>query len=159
MANFGKAKFKYLTTFEEFGWILYLTTQHLVHENLLWVFFSNATLESTREEDEDPFQIVVINTFLIGMTIAVTQGDVAMAFDISDGGLSDKHVGFPMSILIQHDNALDLHLHERLQYARLITGLCTMSRLATRSICPPWSFRTWLRSYKATSRPSHMACI
>ena len=80
---------------------------------------------------------MVINTFLIGMTIAVTQGDVAMAFDISDGGLSDKHVGFPMSILIQHDTALDLHLHERLQYARLITGLCTMSRLATRSICPP----------------------
>ena len=66
MADFVDAKLKYLTHFEEFGWITYLTTQYLVHENLLSVFFSNATLEDIGKEAEDPCQIVAINTFVMG---------------------------------------------------------------------------------------------
>ena len=37
MANFFEAKFKYLGTFEEFGWMPYLTVQYPVHENLIHV--------------------------------------------------------------------------------------------------------------------------
>ena len=51
--NFVEAKFKYLATFDRFGWMPYLTIQHPVHENLIWVFFSNATLEDVGEENED----------------------------------------------------------------------------------------------------------
>ena len=64
MANFAKAKFKYLVTLEEFAWMSYLTIQHPIHENLIWVFFSNATLEEAGEEDKDQCCIVVINIFL-----------------------------------------------------------------------------------------------
>ena len=45
MADYVELKFQYLVTFERFGWMPYLTTQHLVNENLLRVLFSNATLE------------------------------------------------------------------------------------------------------------------
>ena len=69
MANFVDAKFKYLERFEEFKWMTYLITQHPIHENLLRVFFSNATLESIDEEDEDPCQIVAINTFVMGVLL------------------------------------------------------------------------------------------
>ena len=65
MVDFVESKFKYLVHFEEFGWMSYLTTQYLLHENLLRVFFSNPTLEYTDEHDEDPYKIVAINTFVM----------------------------------------------------------------------------------------------
>ena len=52
MVDFVEARF------EEFGWMSYLTTQYLVDENLLCVFFSNATLENADEKDEDLCHIV-----------------------------------------------------------------------------------------------------
>ena len=67
--NFVKTEFKYLVRFEKFGWMSYLTIQYHVHENLLRVFFSNATLEDADEHDEDPCHIVAINTFVMGMPI------------------------------------------------------------------------------------------
>ena len=72
MADFFAATFKYLATFERFGWMAYLTTQHPVHENLIWVFFSNATSKEVGEKDEDPCCIVAINTFVMGVPIQVT---------------------------------------------------------------------------------------
>ena len=61
MVDFIKAKFQYLATFERFGWMSYLTTQHPIHENLFRVLFSNATLENAGEEEEDLCHIVAIN--------------------------------------------------------------------------------------------------
>ena len=72
MEDFVEAKFKYLAQFEKFGWKPYLTTQYLVHENLLWVFFSKATLKDADEHDEDLCHIVAINTFVMGVPIWVT---------------------------------------------------------------------------------------
>ena len=69
MEDFVEAKFKYLARFEQFRWMSYLTTQYLVHENLLQVFFSNATIKSTNEQDEDLCRIVTINTFMMGVPI------------------------------------------------------------------------------------------
>ena len=114
MKDFVEAKFKYLATYEEFGWMPYPTVQYLIHENLIRVFFSNATLDDAGEEDEDPCHIMAINTFVIGVLIWVTQSDVATAFNISDRGHSDEHKGFPPSILMPNDNALNLPLDERL---------------------------------------------
>ena len=114
MIDFKKAKFKYLTRFEKFGWMSYLTTKHPIHENLLKVFFADATLENTDEGDKDPCKVVVINTFVVGVPIRVIQGVVAQTFDIPDSGRSNEHEGFPMTMLIPNDNALDLPLHERL---------------------------------------------
>ena len=51
MADFFETKFKYLATLEEFGWMSFLTVQYLVHENLIRVFFSNATLVDVGKED------------------------------------------------------------------------------------------------------------
>ena len=123
--------------------MLYLTTQHPVHENLMRVLFSNATLEKAGEHYEDRCRIMAINTLVIGVPIRVTQAVVATAFDMLDSGRSDAHKGFLVSMLIPHDNAPDLPLHKRLlhffishcfrpiarrtpRYARLTTGLCTM---------------------------------
>ena len=113
MANFIEAKFKYLARFKKFGWIWYPTTQYPVHENLLRVFFSNATLEDTDEHDEDPCRIVVINTSMMGMPILVIQEVVAKTFAMSDNDFSDEHVGFPLSMLISNDNASNLSFHKR----------------------------------------------
>ena len=44
-----------------------LDHQYHVHENLLRVFFSNVTLESADEENEDSCHIVVINTSVMGV--------------------------------------------------------------------------------------------
>ena len=66
MADFVKAKFKYLAHFKQFGWMSYLTTQYPVHENLLRVFFSNVTLENADKHDEDLCHIVAIKTFFHG---------------------------------------------------------------------------------------------
>ena len=101
-------------TFEAFGWMSYLTTQHPIHENLFWVFFSNATLKEACEEDEDQCRIVAINTFMMGVPIRVTQKDVAAAFDMPDKGLSDEYVGYLSTMLIPNYNALNLPLYERL---------------------------------------------
>ena len=86
----------------------YLSIQYLIHENLIRVFFFNAFLEKASEPDEDPCHLVAINTFVMGVPIRVTQGDVATAFDMPDDGRSDKHEGFLMSMLIPNDNALNL---------------------------------------------------
>ena len=59
----------------------YLTIQHLVREKLIRVFFSNATLEEPREEDENPCCIMAINTFVMGVLIRVTQEEVSTTFD------------------------------------------------------------------------------
>ena len=107
MANFVEAKFKYLATFEEFGWMPYLTIQHSACENLIRVFFSNATLEEAGEEDEDPCYIVVNITFVMGVPIWDTQRDVATAFEMLDGLL-------PPTMLILDDNSHDLQLQDRL---------------------------------------------
>ena len=104
MADFVEAKFKYLATFEEFGWMPYLTVQHSIHENLIHVFFSNATLEDAGEKNEDLCRIMAINTFVMGVPIWVTQGNVATTFDMSDEGLSDEHVSYPSTMLIPNDN-------------------------------------------------------
>ena len=72
MADFIEAKFQYLVTFEQFGWMPYLTTQYPVHENLLRVFFSNAILENASEEEEDTCRIVAINTFIIDRSIWIS---------------------------------------------------------------------------------------
>ena len=114
MTDFTKAKFKYLTTFEKFGSMPYLTIQHPVHENLIWVFFSNATLEDAGEKVEDPCRIVAINTFVMGMPIRVYQGDVAIVFKMPEKSLDDDHAIYPPTMLIFNDNALDLQLHDRL---------------------------------------------
>ena len=82
-----------------------------MHENLLRVFSSIATLENANEHDEVPCRIVVINTFVMGMPIRVTQRVVPERFNMSDIGLSDEHEGFPMSMVIPNDNALDLSFH------------------------------------------------
>ena len=50
----------------------YLTAQYSVHENLIRVFFSSASLEQAGEPDEDPCHIVAINTFVMGVSIWVT---------------------------------------------------------------------------------------
>ena len=114
LVDFVEAKFKYLATFEEFGWITYLTAQYPVHENLLKVFFANATLKNVGEEDEDPCRIMEINTFVMGWHIRITQYDVAMAFDMPNKGLNDKHSDYPPSMLIPNDNSSDLQQHDRL---------------------------------------------
>ena len=69
MANFVEAKFQYLVTFEQFGWMPFLTTQYPVHKNLLRVLFSNAILENMGEKEEDSCHIVAINTFVMGRPI------------------------------------------------------------------------------------------
>ena len=71
MVDFVEAKFKYWSRFKEFGWMPYLTTQYPVHKNLLWVFFSNATLESANEHDENLCHIITINTFVMDLPIWV----------------------------------------------------------------------------------------
>ena len=114
MVDFVEAKFQYLATFEQFEWMPYLITQHLVHENLFMVFFYNATLENAGEEKEDSCRIVAINTFVMGRPIWITQEDVATTFDMPNKGLNDEHTGYPPSMLIPNDNALDLLLHDRL---------------------------------------------
>ena len=114
MVDFVEAKFKYLATFEEFGWMPYLIVQDLVHENLVQQFFSNATLENTDEEDEDLCRIVATNTFLMGVPIQVTQDSVATAFDMLDEGFSDEYTSYPTTMLIPDGNAPDLPLRERL---------------------------------------------
>ena len=86
MTDFVEAKFKYLACFEEFKWMLYLTNQYLVHENLIRVLFSNATLEQTGQHDQDPCYIMAINAFVMGVPIRVIKGDVATAFDMTDSG-------------------------------------------------------------------------
>ena len=65
MVDFVEAKFQYLETFERFGWMPYMTSQHPIHENLLRVFFFNATLENVGEGKEDSCHIVAINTFVM----------------------------------------------------------------------------------------------
>ena len=87
----------------------YLTTRYPLHENLLKVLFSNATLENMGEEEEDSCRIVAINTFVIGWPIRITQEDVATAFDMPDKGLSDEHTGYLPSMLIPHDNSQISH--------------------------------------------------
>ena len=67
--DFIEVKFKYLTHFEHFKWMFFLTTRYLVHENLLRVFFSNAVLKDVSEDDEEPCWMVAINTFVIGVLI------------------------------------------------------------------------------------------
>ena len=64
MDDFVDTKFKDLTCFEEFE---YLTTRYPVHENLLRLFYNNATLEDVGEEDADLCRIMAINTFVIGV--------------------------------------------------------------------------------------------
>ena len=85
----------------------YLTIQHSVHENLIQI-------EEVGEKDEDPCCIVVINTFVMGAPIRVTQEEVATTFDMSGEGLSDEHASYPLTMLIPNDNALDLQLNDRL---------------------------------------------
>ena len=85
-----------------------------IHENLIQVFFSNATLKQVGEPDKDSCRIVAINNFIMGVPIQVTQGDVATTFDMLDSGCNDEHEGFLVSKLIPNDNALDLQLHARL---------------------------------------------
>ena len=72
LADFVDARFIYLTQFKEFRWIRYLTTQCLVHDNLIHVFFNNVELETASEDSEDPCQVVAINTYFIGKDIQVT---------------------------------------------------------------------------------------
>ena len=86
----------------------YLTTQYPVHENHIRVFFSNASLKQAGEHDEDPCRIVSINTYVMGVPIWVTQKNVATAFDMPDSSHNDEYEGFPMSMLIPNNNALDL---------------------------------------------------
>ena len=57
---------------------------------------------------------MAINTFVMGVPIQVSQGDVATAFDMLNSSYSDRHEGLPMSMLIPNDNAPDLMLHDRL---------------------------------------------
>ena len=57
---------------------------------------------------------MAINTYVMGVSIWVTQKDVATAFDMLDSDRNDKHEGFSMSMLIPNDNAPDLQLHDRL---------------------------------------------
>ena len=109
MVDFVEDRFKYFERFEKFR--SYLTTQYLVHKNLLRVFFYNATLENVDEEDEDPCRIVVINTFMMGVPIRVTLGVVVETFNMPDKGLDFEHEGFSLSMMILHDNALDLPFH------------------------------------------------
>ena len=78
----------------------YLTTQYLVHENLLRAFFSNATLEQADEDDKDSCKVVAINTFLIGVPIKVTQGVVAQTFDMP----VDTFCGYFVYILLIYRN-------------------------------------------------------
>ena len=72
MADFFQAKFVYLERFEEFKWMSYLINQYLLHENLIRIFFSNATQENVGEPDEDLCCIMAINTFAMGVPIRVT---------------------------------------------------------------------------------------
>ena len=114
MEDFVEAKFAYLARFEEFKCMSYLTTQFLVHENFIRVFFSNVSLKQVGEPDEDSCRIVAINTYVMVVSIWVTQEDVATAFDMQDNGYSDEHERFLVSMLIPNDNASNLQLHERL---------------------------------------------
>ena len=98
MADFFEAKFKYLVTFEEFRWMPYLTVQYSVYENLIREFFSNATLEDASKKDEDSCRIGEIHTYVIGITIRVTQENVATAFSIPNEGLSDEHASYPTTM-------------------------------------------------------------
>ena len=72
MVDFEEAKFTYLTQFEDFRWMGYLTTQYLVHENLIRVFFSNAKLETIGENSEDSCWTMATNTYVMGKAIRVT---------------------------------------------------------------------------------------
>ena len=72
MDDFVDTKFKYLTYFEEFKWMSYLTTRYPVHENLFRVFFNNAALEDADEEDNDLCRIEAINNLMMGVSIQVT---------------------------------------------------------------------------------------
>ena len=61
-------------------WMTYLTTQYPIHENLIQVFFFNTSLEQAGEPDEDSCRIMAINTYVMGVSIRVTQEDVATTF-------------------------------------------------------------------------------
>ena len=78
------------------------------------MFFSNATLEQTSEPDEDLCHIVTINIFVMGRPIRITERDVATSFNLPDRSCRTEHEGFPSSMLIPNDNALDLPLNDRL---------------------------------------------
>ena len=92
-----------------------------------------------------------INTFVMGVPIRVTKRLMVETFDMLDEGLAFEHERFSFSMVIPNDNALNLPFHERVLhlfistffdplgrntpwYGTLITGSCTTSRLATRSI-------------------------
>ena len=109
MADFVEAKFKYLVTFKRFSWMSHLIVQLSVHENLIWVFFSNTRLEEVGEEDEDPCRTGAINTFVMGRPIWVTQWEVVITFEMLDEGLSDEHAYYPSTMLIPNDNAQTSH--------------------------------------------------
>ena len=81
----------------------YLTTQYSMHENLLWVFFSNATLEDADQHDEDLCHIVAMNTFVMGVPIRVTQRVVAETVAMPGNSFGDEHIGFPLSMLIPNE--------------------------------------------------------
>ena len=154
MTDFVKAKFKYLATFEQFRWMPYLTTKHPIHENLIWVFISNATLEQVSELDEDPCRIVAINAFVMGRPIRITQGDVAASLICRIEAVvismrdSIRACLFP-TIMPQTFHwmrgcytYLCLICSDPLgrsipRYATRTTGSCTTSRPTTRSTCPP----------------------
>ena len=76
--------------------------------NLLWVFFSIATLENAYEHEEDLSRIVSINTFVMGVPNQVTQWVVVETFAMPNNGLGDEHAGFPQSMPIPNDNAPDV---------------------------------------------------
>ena len=132
----------------------YLTNQYLVHENLIQVFFSNATLEQAGEHDQDPCCIMAINTFVMSVLIRVAQGDMATTFDMPNSGHSDEHEGFrracssPMTMLWTSHYMIGSCICSYLissspqgrstsRCTKLTTGSCTMSRSTTRLTCQP----------------------
>ena len=92
----------------------YLITRYPVHENLLQIFFSNVVLENTSEESENPYRIMAINTFMMGMPIWITQGVVAQVFGLSDDGVNSEHKGYLSNMIVPNDNTPFLLFHERL---------------------------------------------
>ena len=85
-----------------------------MHENLHRVFFSNFILKDVGKDDEKPCLIVTINTFLLGVTIQVTQVIVVKICRMLDNSIDSEHEGYPSSMLVPNDNSMDLLFYKRL---------------------------------------------
>ncbi|XVE53933.1 hypothetical protein DITRI_Ditri03aG0042200 [Diplodiscus trichospermus] len=80
--------FPYIDTFSNLGWLNYLGLNVAVFENLVRVFYSNAT-RIARIGGENCFHMNMFKIYLMGQEIEVTRKLIANSLDLSDDGIID----------------------------------------------------------------------